>query len=274
MKLRIRNEENQRLALERKGGKSIYVEYKSAAPWPDHWHSYFEIEIVVKGTGKHTIAGDSYEVSEGSAYILTPTDFHRMEPNGELMVWNVSFSEAAISNARLCQLTAKDRERTFKLGAESLERIVKLLEIMKDESARDESESCLRELCECLLCLLMRERGEVLIRDEDRYSRIKDAIMYIENHFTESPTLNQVASRIGLHPHYFSDLFHKVTGKSFCEYLNSLRIGYAKTLLSKGYSVSEACFGSGFGSISNFIYRFKKEIGVSPKQFKEQRSVT
>ena len=270
MTIKTDNKTNQRLALERKGGRSIYVEYKPAAPWPDHWHSYFEIEIVVKGTGRHTIAGDTYEVSEGSAYILTPTDFHRMEPNGELMVWNVSFNESVISGSRLCQLTAKGIDKTFKLEKAALERIVKLLEIMKDESERgDEDEGCLRELCECLLCLLLRERSEVLIRDEERFSRIKEAITYLENHFTESPTLSDVASTIGLHPHYFSVLFHKTTGKSFCEYLNSLRMGYAKTLLSKGYSVSEACYGSGFGSISNFIHRFKKELGVSPRQFKE-----
>jgi AraC-like DNA-binding protein len=141
---------------------------------------------------------------------------------------------------------------------------------MLDELNLPENESCLGELCDCLICLLMRERGEILIRDEERYSRIREAIMYLENHFTESPTLNDVATRVGLHPHYFSDLFHKVTGESFCEHLNSLRIGYAKTLLSKGYSVSEACYGSGFGSISNFLYRFKKSTGLSPKQFKAQ----
>ena len=261
-------ESNQRLGLERKGDRSIYVQHKQAAAWPDHWHSYFEIEIVESGTGTHTIGGDSYEVSAGSAYILTPTDFHRMEPRGELWVYTVSFRESVISSARLCQLTAKDRERTFKLDGESLERILSLLKLMEYESSMPEHESCLSELCESLLCLLMRERGEVLIRDEERYSRIKEAIMYLENHFTESPTLNDVATRVGLHPHYFSDLFHKVTGESFCEHLNSLRIGYAKTLLSKGYSVSEACYGSGFGSISNFIYRFKKSTGISPSQFK------
>lgn len=261
---------NLRLGLERKGDRSIYVQHKHAVEWPDHWHSYFEIEIVESGTGTHTIAGDTYEVSRGSAYILTPTDFHRMEPNGELVVWTVSFSESAISGARLCQLTAKDRERTFKLGEESLVRITGLLNLMLDELNLPENESCLAELCDCLLCLLMRERGEVLIRDEERYSRIREAIMFLENHFTESPTLDDVATRVGLHPHYFSDLFHKVTGESFCEHLNSLRIGYAKTLLSKGYSVSEACYGSGFGSISNFIYRFKKSTGLSPKQFKTQ----
>ena len=261
-------ESNLRLALERKGDRSIYVQHTRAMPWPDHWHSYFEIEIVESGTGIHTIGGDSYEVSEGSAYILTPTDFHRMEPSGDMMVWNVSFRESAISSARLCQLTAKDSERTFKLSGESKARITRLLEIMEYESTIPEGEGCLGELCECLLCLLMRERGEVLLRDEERYSRIKEAIMYLENHFTESPTLGDVATRVGLHPHYFSDLFHKVTGESFCEHLNSLRIGYAKTLLSKGYSVSEACYGSGFGSISNFLYRFKKSTGLSPKQFK------
>lgn len=264
---------NERLFLERKGGNhNIYVQYKQAQAWADHWHSYFEIEIVVSGTGIHTIAGDSYELTEGSAYILSPTDFHRIEPHEQLLLWNISFNESLISNTRLCQLSAKDTKKRFHLDPESLTRVIKIAELLDGEAKR-EDEGCCRELCECLLSFLLREEGIPIAFEDDRYAKIKDAIMYLENHFTESPTLEEVASRVGFHPHYFSDLFHKVTGESYCERLNSLRINYAKTLLSKGYSVSDACYGSGFGSISNFVYRFKKTTGISPRDFKKDSSV-
>lgn len=264
----VAKSKDERLFLDRKGGThNIYVQYKEAIPWPDHWHSYFEIEIVVSGRGLHTLGGDSYEVMEGSAYILTPTDFHRMEPMTSLMLWNISFNESLISNTRLCQLSSKDTKKTFKLDSASLSKVVKIAELLDGESKR-EDEGCCRELCECLLSFLLREDGAAVPYQDDRYSKIKDAIIYMENHFTEGPSLEQVASQAGLHPHYFSDLFHKTTGESFCERLNSLRISYAKTLLSKGFSVCDACYNSGFGSLSNFIYRFIKATGSSPKEYR------
>jgi AraC-like DNA-binding protein len=266
----VAKSKDERLFLDRKGGThNIYVQYKAAQPWPDHWHSYFEIEIVVSGKGMHTLGGDAYEVSEGSAYILTPTDFHKMEPDPSLMLWNISFNESVISNTRLCQLSSKDTKKTFKLDSVSLSKVIKIAELL-DEEAKREDEGCCRELCECLLSFLLREEGAAVAYQDDRYSKIKDAIMYLENHFAESPSLEQVASLVGLHPHYFSDLFHKTTGESFCERLNSLRISHAKTLLSKGFSVCDACYNSGFGSLSNFIYRFKKTTGCSPNEYRSR----
>ena len=49
--------------------------------------------------------------------------------------------------------------------------------------------------------------------------------------------------------------------------LNNLRLEYAASLLSNTYSVSYACFESGFGSFSNFFTSFKKKYGVSPKEY-------
>ncbi len=260
-------QKGERLFLDRKGGgHNIYVKYKEAEHWPEHWHSYFEIEIITEGRGIHTLGGEAGEVHRGCAYILTPTDFHKMEPSGSLMLWNISFNEAVISNEWLCLLSSKETKKTFTLDEASLSKIVKISELMESEAAR-EDEGCCRELCECLLRLLLREHGEPIAYSVNRYAKIKDAIIYLENHFTQAPTLKQVADIVGFNPNYFSDLFHKLTGESFCDRLNALRINHAKTLLSKGFSVSDACFGSGFGSVSNFIYRFKKSTGIAPSLY-------
>lgn len=257
----------ERLFLDRKGGHhNIYVEYKAANSWPEHWHSYFEIEIIDSGCGIHTIGGEEYEVTRGHVYILSPTDFHKMEPRGTLRLWNISFNEAMISSEMLCRLSSKETKKTFVLDGDALERVMKIAELLSHEATL-EDEGCSSQLCECLLLMLLRERGEAALYTPDRYSRITDAIMYMENHFTEPLTLGNVAARVGFNPNYFSDLFHKLTGETFSQRLNILRIAHAKNLLSRGFSVSDACFGSGFGSVSNFIYRFKKSTGVAPSAY-------
>ncbi len=257
----------ERLFLDRKGGNhNIYVEYKEAKSWPEHWHSYFELEIIDNGCGMHTLGGEEYEVFRGHVYILSPTDFHKMEPHGSLRLWNISFNEAVISNEMLCRLSSKETKKTFFLDDNTLDRVMKIAELLSDEAKRAD-EGCCVQLCECLLEILLRENGEAAFYNTDRYSRITDAIMYMENHFTEPLTLKQVADRVGFNTNYFSDLFHKITGETFCQRLNILRINHAKNLLSRGFSVSDACFGSGFGSVSNFIYRFKKSTGVAPSAY-------
>jgi len=72
----------------------------------------------------------------------------------------------------------------------------------------------------------------------------------------------------GYHPTYFSKMFYRVTGENYIERLISLRINYAKMLLKKDVSVSEACFASGFGSLSNFVAVFKKRCKMSPSAYR------
>ena len=50
-----------------------------------HWHTYYEMELVVRGKGKHIINGTSYPFEAGDAFFLTPSDFHefKLEEQGE-----------------------------------------------------------------------------------------------------------------------------------------------------------------------------------------------
>lgn len=92
--------------------------------------------------------------------------------------------------------------------------------------------------------------------EEKQLSGIKHAILYLELHFREEVTLSQLSKQTGFNSTYFSSLFHKIAGETYTETLNSLRARHAKNMLTDGYSVSEACFSSRFGSLSNFLSVF------------------
>lgn len=239
------------------------------ADYEPHWHDYFEIEILTEGEIVHTLNGEDCALTAGSAYLLTPTDFHAVRVKKESRLWNVSFSEEAISEKRFCSLVSSERKTHFKLDAETVKKLTAIAELISAEAARDDG-GCSRELLECLLTVLFRSGDSRVSQSSsaEQISGIRKAILYLEMHFREAPTLACVAEHSGFHPHYLSELFKQVTGQTYTERLNALRVGFAKTMLSNGFSVTETCYRSGFGSLSNFLAVFKKHVGASPEKYK------
>ena len=91
---------------------------------------------------------------------------------------------------------------------------------------------------------------------------------YIIKNFKENITLADVANIAHMNPSAFSRFFKRVNRKTFSEYLNEVRVGYAcKLLIEEKYNVSEICFESGFNNISNFNRQFKRVTNYSPTEY-------
>lgn len=99
-------------------------------------------------------------------------------------------------------------------------------------------------------------------------TNLAEVYEYIIKNFKERITLDDVANIACMNPTAFSRVFKRVNRKTFSEYLNEVRVGYAcKLLLEEKYNISEICFESGFNNISNFNRQFKKTTGYSPSSY-------
>jgi two-component system response regulator YesN len=98
---------------------------------------------------------------------------------------------------------------------------------------------------------------------------VRMALDYIHDHYTEFISLQDVAQYVSISKNYLSELFKKVTGQNFIEYLIELRINKAKELLStttlKVYEVAEQ---SGFKDVKYFSKLFKKYTDMSPYEYR------
>lgn len=103
------------------------------------------------------------------------------------------------------------------------------------------------------------------IRTENHIHR---AIDYIQGHYCEDLTLEEVAARADMNPAYFSSSFKKYTGSSFIHYMMELRIRRAKELLKEGRKISEISNLLGFHDTRYFTRTFKKYVGVTPSEYK------
>jgi two-component system, response regulator YesN len=110
----------------------------------------------------------------------------------------------------------------------------------------------------------------VLEDKKDKYSRIFSSMReFIEGHYAEQITLDQMAGMAGISAGYFSKLFREYTGHSFIEFLNSIRIRAAKQMIQSGMKIQQVAENTGFSDYSYFSRVFRASEGVSPREFQQ-----
>jgi AraC-like DNA-binding protein len=105
---------------------------------------------------------------------------------------------------------------------------------------------------------------------------VRDIVHYMNLHFFEKITLNDLADKFGKHPSYISNKINMETGLSFSDNLNKIRIAESKRLLTYSQkSINEIAIAVGFDYQNHFSKVFKKITGVTPSEFRnKQRVVT
>jgi two-component system response regulator YesN len=100
----------------------------------------------------------------------------------------------------------------------------------------------------------------------------REVVEYVRQHYMEQITLKQVADRFFVNAAYLGRVFQRITGESFKEYLNHIRICEAKKLLLQTDKlVYEIASSIGFTESSYFIVKFTQEVGKSPTEFRNDR---
>lgn len=103
-------------------------------------------------------------------------------------------------------------------------------------------------------------------------SRIVNEVKrYIREHYAENISLNALANQVFLSPKYLSDLFKKETGENYTKYLVYVRMEHAKKyLLQMDLKIYEVAEMVGYVSPKQFIKVFKKEVGITPGEYRNQ----
>jgi len=106
-------------------------------------------------------------------------------------------------------------------------------------------------------------------REEKSKSIIEMSKEYIRNNYYKDISLDEVSRVANISPYYFSKIFKEGTGQNFIEYLTGIRMEKAKELISTtDYSMKEICAMCGYSDPNYFSRSFKKNVGVTPTEYK------
>ena len=102
------------------------------------------------------------------------------------------------------------------------------------------------------------------------YKRIEEAILYLENHYREQPSLEEVASSIGLSEYHFQRLFTRWAGVSPKRFLQFLTKEGAKYLLSRSENLLDTTHQVGLSSLGRLHDLFVTTEAVTPGEYKSR----
>lgn len=251
-----------------------------------HYHDCLELNIVEEGSGYYIINGKKYDISKGDIFVINNKEPHMAVHNQDFRLgvivfdMNLLWTNKGIRSS-LTPFFSRKEEFSHKISAENkyYQEMASIFEKLYNEYNEKENgwQTAVESLLMYLLTLLYRCYDEMEELDDTSdnfqkmYARISVVLEYLADNFKEEITLDELAKEVSLSRHYLCKCFKKVTGKTIFEYIEQMRIQYSCYLLKTSDSgIMEIALCSGFNSVNYYNRVFKKTMGKTPKQYRNE----
>lgn len=238
--------------------------------FPNHFHEYYVIGFIEGGKRHLWCKGKEYDTSAGDLILFNPRDNHYCAPvNGELLDYRAVNIKPEVMLRAVKEITGEAYMPYF---TENLVYKSDIAQSVQDVYRAVLEHAPLLEKEENLFFLLDQilreyasdfESADVLRPN----SQIQNLCRYMEEHFSENLTLDDLLSMTDFGKSYLLRSFTRQTGVSPYRYLQTIRLDKAKRFLEEGIAPIDAAGMAGFSDQSHFTHFFKEFIGLTPKQY-------
>lgn len=270
--------------IHRAVGSNCHIETDIKNASPSHSHDFFEIFIILDGECIHLVNDCEQPLKKGDMVFIRPDDTHSYQyaagysgPPCSFM--NINFVRKTTDNAFLY---LDNRDFVHNLLSSPLPPIVSLDEVhtemlVKKASYLNIYEPINPEKARIAVRGVLIEMLSYFFLDysQDAVSSAPpwfDALLVDiqrDNNFIYG--LPQLTTLSGKSPGHLNRVFKKHLGITPTEYINRLKLNYAKLLLiSTDMPIIEAAFEAGFDNLSHFYHLFKDMYGISPGKVKNK----
>lgn len=236
-----------------------------------HTHNHTELFFIVSGKGQFLIQDQLFPVNANNLVIINPNVPHTEDSLNaqplEYIVLGIDGFELAAgenTNGRFCILD----------HFESVDIVSCLRNILREtEQKQPGYEDICQAYMEILVIRLMRNTAlSVQVQPQLTSGNSQCAAVrhYIDLHFKEPLTLQQLAEEAHINRFYLSHIFKEEYGISPINYMISRRIEESKYLIAEtDLSMSQIAQLMGFSSLSYFSQAFRNTQGISPREYRQ-----
>lgn len=150
-----------------------------------------------------------------------------------------------------------------------------VLQIVRELIAHDGDPSVCLPLILSLFQLLSRYTTSVsddaALHAQFKSSNLQELIHWTNQNYARKISIDEVANLTGYSKYHFCSRFKGLTGMTYMNYLNSVRVSHACRMLRNGDSVQAVSRNMGFENVSHFIQTFKKIQHTTPRQYALQQ---
>lgn len=251
--------------------------------YPPHWHTPFEVIMPTENTYRAICGEQQYDLRTGDILIICPGTVHELfaPPQGVRIIFQANLAALGIRELDFLSAMMSPAMLISRETHPSIHREVHdlMLQIRDDYlEGLPYPETAIYSHFLQIIVLIGRDyagKAQKSIdatapKQKEYLDKITQICSYINEHYTEDLTLEDIAERAGFSKFHFTRLFRQVTNTSFYKYLSQKRIAHAKELLISGkYSIMEVAYLSGFSSHGSFTRMFKLLTGSTPNEFRK-----
>jgi len=264
----------------------IFSRKKKEFTFPMHIHAECELNFIENGNGAKRIVGDSIEEIDDLdlAFITSPNLEHGWFTHNcksaLIKEVTIQFHSGLFSEHMLQKEQFKNIRELFdkaKYGVtfsqETISEIKSDIYALESEPAGAYSVFKLMHILHKLSLSPMRElssRSYHLYAQNYDSKRIEKAYSFVQDNYNKNIKLADVANIVGMTEVSFSRFLKQKTGRTFIDFLNEIKLGYAmRMLVNTNKSVEDICLSCGFNNLSNFYRIFRKRKGCTPNEFRD-----
>ncbi len=252
-----------------------------------HHHDFYELYCFVGGDVNYVIEGRSYALEPGDILLISPSELHKMSATNVMkyeryVLWMsegfltrlstsesdllLPFKRAAKSGRNLIRLSKNDKEKAFSLLRACFD---------ASEKAGGYGNDILAQGKVAELLILLENEEKAVPKEKSDEDILKEKLLIFINEHLEDPELSidAIAKSVFLSKSRIMHIFKESVDCPIHKYIIKKRLVLSKEYLAKNEHVIDVYEKCGFSDYNSFFRSFKKEYGITPKEYAKMMSV-
>ena len=256
-----------------------HVDKDVQSDMPLHYHDFYEINCVLKGTGVFYLDGDEYETTPGTVTLVNINDLHNIVRQSS------DYYERAYIYVTRDYLTAHSTATTdltacFQHYGKPVSRVIRLdpallssyIDRLDEPPGKEYGDDVIygQRFLELMIMLnkaVMSDTNDIMPQSSTVPKLIGDVMNYIGSHLTDDLSLDSLARQFFINKYYLSREFKKHMRVNLHEYTVTKRLIRSKELLREYGNAKQIYRMCGFKSYTHFLRCFKQEFNMTPREF-------